>query len=134
MVVPEEAMRFTFVRSSGPGGQNVNKLSTKAQLRVAMSVMTSVIGAEAASRLRSQAAGRINDADELMLSADDSRSQRCNRDACVEQLRVLVLRALVRPKTRRATRPSAGSKRRRRATKEHRAATKRDRREPRGES
>ena len=128
VVLPPSAYAFAFSRSSGPGGQNVNKLATKAQLRVALSDLQSRMGDAALARLVALAGpSRLTAAGEIVISSEESRSQHRNRDACVERLRELVLRALRPPRPRRATKPSAGSKRRRLESKKRRGAVKRAR-------
>ena len=131
VVVPESALRFTFTRSSGPGGQNVNKLSTKARLHVALADLEPAIGPAAARRLATLAGpAKLSAAGELMLSADESRSQSANRKACLDRLRELLVRALHPPRVRRRTRPSAGSRERRLEGKKRRSSVKRERRAP----
>ncbi len=98
-------VRFTFTRSSGPGGQAVNKLATKAELRVSV---TSIAGLSesAQERLRRQAGQRLNQADELVIHADTHRSQLDNKRACLDRLRALVAAAVKEPRRRKKTRPS----------------------------
>ena len=102
--VPEAALRFSFAAASGPGGQNVNKRATKAILRLALSDIP------VSERVR-------------------TRSQRRNKDACLERLRELLIRALVPPKPRIATRPGRGAVERRLREKRERSQRKNRRRE-----
>ena len=133
--LPESTVRFTFSRSSGPGGQNVNKLSTKAQLHVPLAALRERIGDGATMRLASLAGpARLTAEGEVMITADDTRSQRMNRSLCIERLRDLVLQALRPPRLRRRTRPTRGSKERRIESKKRRGAIKSHRRDPRDES
>lgn len=127
--VNKQDISVSFVRSSGPGGQNVNKRSTKAQLRIAMEHIT--LGERAMRRLRRLAGNAITIADELLIESDETRSQSRNRAACLDRLRELVARAVIEPKQRRATKPSKGSVRRRLDTKSKRSDIKRLRRPPR---
>jgi len=128
VVLPASAYAFAFSRSSGPGGQNVNKLATKAQLRVALSELRQRMGDAAVERLVALAGpSRLTAAGEIVITSEESRSQHRNRDACVERLRELVLRALRPPRPRRATRPSAGCTRRRLESKKRRGDVKRSR-------
>ncbi len=115
------AIRFSFARSSGPGGQNVNKVNTKAELRLDLRELTG-LDAAAMERLRTLAGSRLTKDDELIITADDSRSQRANRETCMERLRELIRRAAVRPKPRKKKRLS-------RAQKEKRLQGKRERSE-----
>ncbi len=128
VIVRDEDLSIVFVRSSGPGGQNVNKRSTKAQLRIALDAIP--IGERAMKRLRRLAGNAITGSDELLIERDETRSQSRNRRACLDRLRDLVSRAVVEPKQRRATKPSKGSIRRRLDSKSRRAETKRLRRPP----
>ena len=106
------ALRFSFARGSGPGGQNVNKVSTRAELRIAV---TDLLGLDqaAANRLRQFAGKRLTRDDEIVLHAGEHRSQRDNREACLQRLRELIAKALIVPRTRRRTKPSRASKERR---------------------
>lgn len=106
------ALRFTFARGSGPGGQNVNKVSTKAELRLSVN---DIIGMhpEAVIRLRQFAGKRLNRSDEIVIHAGEHRSQRDNREACLQRLRELIAKAVVVPRIRRKTKPSRGAKERR---------------------
>ncbi len=126
-VLPLAVLHFTFARSGGPGGQGVNKLSTKVQMRVAVKDLEPVLGPSATARLRQLGRPWLTAQDELLLTHEATRSQHTNRQACVQRLRGLLLAALTPPRPRRATRPTAGARRRRRQAKEHRAAQKRAR-------
>jgi ribosome-associated protein len=127
--VDSEAVRFAFSRSSGPGGQVVNKLSTKAELRVAVE---SIVGLspEALARLRTLAGRRLTKDDELVLVASTTRSQLDNKRACLERLRALVTEAIDVPKPRKATKPSRASVERRLSEKRRASGKKESRRRP----
>ena len=127
--VDSGAVRFAFSRSSGPGGQAVNKLSTKAELRVAVE---SIVGLspQALARLRTLAGQRLTQGDELVLVASTSRSQLDNKRACMERLRALVAEAIDVPKPRKATKPSRGSVERRLTDKRRASGKKDSRRRP----
>jgi ribosome-associated protein len=101
------ALRFSFSRSSGPGGQAVNKLSTRAELRVAVKDVRG-LPPDAADRLRALAGRRLTQEDEIILHADASRSQLDNKQECLERLRAMVRTALVRPKHRKKKKPTRG--------------------------
>lgn len=172
--VPAHALRFAFARSSGPGGQNVNKRSTKCLLRVEIAELAlspaqrerlvrlagpslvvrgdkAVADAEQSedvepeatteSRFAARATRTLGDASDarderdetsavqLLIVSDEHRSQERNRDAAIERLHELVLRCLVPPKQRRATKPSRAAKQRRLTAKKQRGERKRERRD-----
>ncbi|MGE5610891.1 MAG: alternative ribosome rescue aminoacyl-tRNA hydrolase ArfB [Bacillota bacterium] len=120
---PAEAVRFQYSRSSGPGGQNVNKLNTKAELWVLLSALRG-LREDAVERLKTLAGKRLTQAGEIHIVAETNRTQDANRQAVMDRLRQLLVQAMYRPKTRRRTRPTAGSKRRRLETKRHRGQIK----------
>ncbi len=126
--VPESVLRFEFVRSSGPGGQNVNKLSTKARLHVAMADLSRVLSISQLDRLATHAATHLTEAGDIVITCDESRSQSANRQACLDRLRQFIVAAWARPKVRRATKPSRSSRRRRLESKQQRSQTKQQRR------
>lgn len=128
--VDPRALAFTFARGGGPGGQHVNKTSTKAQLRVLLRDLHG-LAPDAMNRLRALAASHLvgEGDDEAILIADHStRSQADNREACLVRLKTLVSMAAKRPKVRRATKPTRGSKERRLEAKKREGEKKRDRR------
>jgi ribosome-associated protein len=118
-----DAVRLQFARSSGPGGQNVNKLNTKAELWVEISALTGMPEA-AKLRLIALAGAMVTAAGEIHVTSDTHRSQERNRGNVLEKLRRLVLAAMVKPKPRHKTRPTAGSRRRRLEQKRHRGEIK----------
>jgi ribosome-associated protein len=115
-----------FVRGSGPGGQNVNKVATAVELR--FDVERSSLPGDVKARLRAIAGSRLTTDDVLVIAAREYRTQGQNRDAARARLVELIRRAAVRPKSRRATRPTKAAKERRLAHKRHRSETKRARR------
>ena len=121
--LPASALRFQYARSPGPGGQNVNKLNTKATLTIAAAELEKVLEPAALERLR-RLAGRQFTSDRLVLNSAASRSQVANRRTCLTKLRYLVVRALVRPKVRRPTRPSRSAVEQRLREKSHRSRIK----------
>jgi ribosome-associated protein len=128
--VEEDQLRFSYCRSSGPGGQNVNKVNTKAELRVALAALRG-LSERTRARLAQLAGSRLTNQGELILTCEVSRSQESNRDTALLKLRELLVRAQHQPKPRKATRPSAGARRRRLESKRIRSQIKAGRNEPR---
>ena len=122
-------LQFTFARSGGPGGQAVNKVSTRAQLRVALASIHG-LDEKAIARLVRLAGRRLNLAQELVITSDEHRSQLANRRACLKRLRGLVGEARVGPRPRTPTRPTRSSVERRLKAKRRRSRNKDSRRKP----
>ena len=116
LVLPDADISISFVRAAGPGGQNVNKLSTAAQLRFDIAG-TTVLDEASKARLRALAGRRVTDADELLIIARNHRTQEGNRREALARLQALVEAARIAPVLRRATRPTRASKQRRLQTK-----------------
>lgn len=123
-----DALAFSFSSSGGPGGQNVNKRLTKAELRVPLGAIP--ISEAAKGRLAALAGRRLGSEGEIVIVCDENRSQERNKSGCLERLRDLIVQAIPTPKTRRATRPSRGSKMRRLETKRREGDIKKGRRRP----
>ena len=125
--IPGEAIRFKAVRSSGAGGQNVNKVSSKVELRIDLAAIEG-LPEDALGRLRTAQRNRL-DADGLwILVSDGSRDQLKNLEAARAKAAEGVQAALVVPKSRRATRPTRASKERRLETKKRSSQAKKQRR------
>ena len=122
----ENELDERFVRASGPGGQNVNKVSTAVQLRFNVHASASM-PSDVRARLMKLAASRINSAGELMISAQRYRTQAQNRADARERLAALIRAAMHEPKRRKKTKPSVGAKKRRLENKRLRGEIKRER-------
>jgi ribosome-associated protein len=112
-----------FVRASGPGGQNVNKVATAAQLSFDIEACEA-LSEPAKARLRKLGGRRVSGEGVLMINAQRFRTQEANRKDALGRLEALVVQAMVTPKARVATRPSAGARRRRIEGKRARSALK----------
>jgi ribosome-associated protein len=129
--IDEEALHETFVRSSGPGGQNVNKVATAVQLRFDAAGSDS-LPPDVRERLLRLGGKRVTAAGVLIIDARRFRTQERNRQDARERLVALIRKAAERPKPRRKTRPTAGSVKRRLESKHHRARVKQTRQGPAG--
>jgi len=130
--IPESELSWRFVRSSGPGGQNVNKVASKAVLTWDLASNAS-LPEDVKARLRTQQRRRINSENRLILTSQRYRDQDRNRQDCLDKLREMVVQALHVPRKRRATRPTRGSREARLRAKVHRSAAKATRRPPQEE-
>ncbi len=127
--IPDDALSFSFVHASGPGGQHVNKVATAVELR--LHVARSGLHPAVQDRLRTLAGQRLTNKDEIVIFAQESRSQLRNRAAALTRLGELIRDAKVRPKRRVPSKPSRAAKRRRLDGKKRRGAVKQNRSRPR---
>jgi len=124
--VPERAVQVRAVRASGPGGQNVNKVATKVDVRVDLDAIEG-LSAAARARLATLCRHRLDADGRLMVSSQAERNQARNLEDALDRVRALVAAALREPRARKASRPSAGARERRIESKKRRGALKRER-------
>lgn len=123
LTVPDSDLSVSFVRASGPGGQNVNKVASAVQLRFDLAG-TASLEDRVKARLRALAGRRVTDEGAVLIIARNHRTQEQNRREAFERLAELIRQALIEPKTRKATRPTRASKERRLARKVRKQQTK----------
>jgi ribosome-associated protein len=121
--VPADCLKVQYARSSGPGGQNVNKLNTRAELWITVADITG-LSPGAVSRLKRLAGKRLTRDGRVHLIAQTERSQERNRQAILDRLREMIAQAMIEPKPRRPTKPSRAEKRRRLESKRRRGEIK----------
>lgn len=125
IAISESDIQIKFVRSTGPGGQNVNKVSTAAQLR--FDVKNAALPDDLRNRLISLAGKKMTEEGELLITASRFRTQDRNRQDAFDRLAALIRRAAVPPKVRKPTLPTRGSNERRLKSKRHRGKIKQTR-------
>jgi ribosome-associated protein len=123
IVIPDDELEWKFIRASGPGGQNVNKVSSAVQLRFLLP-RNSSLPVAARNRLRAMAGQKLVDDGSILIFARSERSQEQNRRAALARLAALIRAAMIEPKLRKKTRPTKGSQERRIETKKRRGAAK----------
>ena len=124
LMIPEDEIVVTFIRSSGPGGQNVNKVSSAVQLRFDARNSPSLTDPVRA-RLETIAGSRLTKAGEIVITANRHRTQEANRRDAIARLTRMLEEALIEPKPRKPTRPSRAAKKRRLESKARRSSVKR---------
>ena len=126
IIIPQSELRFSFVRSSGPGGQNVNKVNSKAQLRWSVTRSES-LPEDVRGRMLSRYARRINDRGEIVLTSQRYRDQARNIGDCLTKLREMLAAVATPPKRRKKTRPPKSASESRLRDKRAKADKKRSR-------
>ncbi len=129
-ILPADAFSLSFARGGGPGGQHVNTTESKVDLRLDLARVTAVLTPDEIQRIRERLANRIDAEGRLYVIAGEHKSRYQNLQAAIQRLTELLLRGMRRPKTRRATRPTRGSKERRLQGKREHAEKKRNRQKP----
>jgi ribosome-associated protein len=129
LAIDDSELDISFILASGPGGQNVNKVATAAQLRFDARLSPSLPD-EVKARLQALAGSRLTNDGVIVMTARTERSQERNRAVVTERLVELIRKASIRPVRRRATKPTKGSKERRLEGKAKRAGIKQNRGRP----
>lgn len=129
IVIPFEELVLEVARGGGPGGQNVNKVSSKVRVRFSVRNSPS-LPPEVKERLTEKLSSKLTTEGELLVAANEYRDQPKNRAAALERLRRLLVEALFVPKHRRPTKPTRGSVERRIGARKHKSAIKKMRRPP----
>jgi ribosome-associated protein len=129
VTIPDAELHWSFARAGGPGGQNVNKVASKAQLRWSMA-QSEVVGVLVKRRIIKQHPSMVTTEGDLLITSQEFRDQERNRQRCCEKLTDIVSVALIPPKPRLKTKPSKASKARRLAGKKQQAERKARRKPP----
>jgi len=122
--IPSHELEFSFSRSSGPGGQNVNKVNSKALLRWKPALNRSLPEA-VRQRFLARYGSRLTKEGELLLTSEESRNQKANQEICLAKLKRMIQEVARPPKIRKPTKPTKGSERRRQESKRHTGEKKR---------
>ena len=124
--IPNDEIQFTFARSSGPGGQNVNKVNSKAILSWNIA-RSSAVPEDVKTRFFDRFKNRVNMEGEVVIACDESRDQKTNQRLCLEKLAVMLNDVAVPPKPRKPTKPSRAQKQLRLQAKKMRSENKQQR-------
>jgi ribosome-associated protein len=121
LVIPETLLSVRFSRSGGPGGQNVNKVSSKADVRLDLAGLEPILGPDRLTLIREKLGNRLDEEGRLQIISSEHRDQPRNVESALARMETLLDGALERPRPRRATRPTRGSVERRLKEKKHRS-------------
>ena len=111
--IPDEELEWTYSRSGGPGGQNVNKVASKAQLRWKAAASAAAVPESAINRMRSRFPSRFTSTGDIVIQSQRYRDQERNRNDCAQKLIEMIRDSLVEPIPRKRTKPTNGAQRRR---------------------
>ncbi len=128
IAIPDDELEWSFARSGGPGGQNVNKVASKAVLRWKAASSTAAITPAAHARMKATFPSRFTTEGDAVITSQKYRDQERNKEDCLLKLAEMVRAALVVPTVRKKTKVSKGAKKRRVADKRHTSAKKQSRR------
>lgn len=128
-LIDKSELNFSFARSSGPGGQNVNKVNSKAILHWSIK-NNRTLAPEVKSRFVERYKNKINSKGEVVIAFDNSRDQQRNIELCCERLNEMILSVLVPPKKRKKTKPTKAAKEKRIKSKKLKSAVKKQRSRP----
>lgn len=128
IAIPDDELEWSFARSGGPGGQNVNKVASKAFLRWKAASSVAPIPPAAHARMKTTFPSRFTTEGDVVIQSQQYRDQERNKEDCLRKLAEMVRAALVEPTVRKKTKPSKGAKKRRLADKKRTSAKKQSRR------